>query len=100
MSKEIISIGYVIPGHEDHYVDFQDASSLMDADVLLVSPHSITPNGDWVSFTSSDGGCYNVGASNRYKQKVTHLKKGNRGPLKSRKKRLHISDPRGDGKSF
>ncbi|MEK6805737.1 MAG: hypothetical protein AABY95_03710 [Pseudomonadota bacterium] len=75
MSKEIISIGYVIPGHGEHYVDFQDSSSLMDADVLLISPHSITPRGDWVSFTSGDDGCYNVGASNSYKQKVAHLKK-------------------------
>lgn len=75
MSKEIISIGYVIPGHDDHCVDFQDDSSLMDADVLLISPQSVTPSGDWVRFTSSDGGCYNVGASNTYKQKVAHLRK-------------------------
>lgn len=75
MSKEIISIGHVIPGHDDYYIDFQNAGSLMDADVLLISPDSITPSGDWVSFTSSDGGCYNVGASNRYKQKVAHLRK-------------------------
>lgn len=75
MSKQLITIGYVIPGKEDHYTDFQDATSLMDADVLLISPDSIRPQGDWVNFTSSDGGCYNVEASNRYKQKVTHLKK-------------------------
>jgi hypothetical protein len=75
MSKQLITIGYVIPGKDDGYVDFQDATSLMDADVLLISPDSIRPQGDWVSFTSSDGGCYNVEASNRYKQKLTHLKK-------------------------
>ncbi len=28
-----------------------------------------------MSFTSSDGGCYNVETSNRYLQKVNHLKK-------------------------
>lgn len=75
MSKQLISIGYVIPGKDDHYASFQDATSLMDADVLLISPDSIRPQGDWVSFTSSDGGCYNVEASNRYKQKIAHLKK-------------------------
>jgi len=75
MSKQIITIGYEIPGKDDNYVAFQEATSLMDADILLISPDSIRPQGDWVSFTSSDGGCYNVEASNRYKQKVTHLKK-------------------------
>ena len=75
MSKQIITIGYEIPGKDDNYVAFQEAISLMDADILLISPDSIRPQGDWVSFTSSDGGCYNVEASNRYKQKVTHLKK-------------------------
>jgi len=47
----------------------------MDADVLLISPDSLRPLGDWVSFTSSDGGCYNVKASNRYTQNISHLKK-------------------------
>lgn len=75
MSKQLITIGYVIPGKDNDYVDFQDATSLMDADVLLISPDSIRPQGGWVDFTSSDGGCYNVETSNRYKQKVTHLKK-------------------------
>ncbi len=75
MSKQLITIGYEIPGKDDNYVDFYEATSLMDADVLLISADSITPRGDWVHFTTSDGGCYNVEASNRYTQKVTHLRK-------------------------
>ena len=75
MSKHIITIGYEVPGKHDNYVDFSETVSLMDADVLLISPDSIRPWGDWVSFTSSDGGCYNVDTSNRYTKKVSHLKK-------------------------
>ena len=75
MSKQIITIGYEVPGRHDDYVDFGDSVSFMDADVVLISPDSIRPWGDWVSFTSSDGGCYNVDASNRYIKNITHLKK-------------------------
>ena len=75
MSKQIITIGYEVPGKHENHVDFGETVSLMDADVLLISPDSIRPWGDWVSFTSSDGGCYNVDASNRYTKKIDHLKK-------------------------
>jgi hypothetical protein len=75
MSKQIITIGYEVPGRHDNYVDFGDAVSFMDADVVLISPVSIRPWGDWVSFTSSDSGCYNVDASNRYIKNIAHLKK-------------------------
>ncbi|MEX1014868.1 MAG: hypothetical protein WDZ80_06960, partial [Candidatus Paceibacterota bacterium] len=75
MSKHLISIGYDIPGKSDCYVDFHGSKSLMDADILLISPDSIRPWGDWVSFTSSDGGCYNVKASNRYVQNISQFKK-------------------------
>lgn len=75
MSKQIITIGYEIPGKHENYIDFGEAVSLMDADVLLISPDSIRPCGDWASFTSSDGGCYNVDASNRYTKNIAHLKK-------------------------
>ena len=47
----------------------------MDADILLISPDSILPIHDWVSFTSGGGGCYEVSASQNYKQKVSQLKK-------------------------
>jgi hypothetical protein len=47
----------------------------MDADVLLISPDSLYPRGQWISFTNSDGGCYNVDASRTYKQRVAFLKK-------------------------
>jgi len=75
MEKQIFTIGYTIPTFDENYVDFYDGSSLMDADILLISPDSLSPRGDWVSFTTSDGGCYNVAASQTYKQKISRLKK-------------------------
>jgi len=75
MEKQIFTIGYTIPTFDDNYVDFYDELSLMDADILLISPDSLEPRGDWVSFTTSDGGCYNVSASKTYKQKVFTLRK-------------------------
>ena len=84
-NKQILTIGYEIPGENDNYVSFEESLSLMDADILLISPDSLKPWGDWVSFTSSDGGCYNVETSKRYKQKMTHLKKEIEDHLKSGK---------------
>lgn len=75
MEKQIFTIGYTIPTFDKTYVDFYNDQSLMDADILLISPDSLEPRGDWVSFTPSDGGCYNVETSRRYKQKIAHLKK-------------------------
>lgn len=75
MNKQIISIGYQIPGNSDTYVDFQNPISLMDADILLISPDSLVPQGEWISFTTSDGGCYNVQASTKYTENISHLKK-------------------------
>lgn len=75
MEKQIFTIGYTIPTFDENYVDFYDEQSLMDADILLISPDSLEPRGDWVSFTISDGGCYNVAASKTYKQKISCLKK-------------------------
>lgn len=85
MKKQIFTIGYEIPGKSDNCVDFHGTLSLMDADVLLISPESLRPWGDWVRFTSSDGGCYNVEASNRYKQKMSLLKKEIKDHLKAGK---------------
>lgn len=75
MEKQIFTIGYTIPTFDKNYVDFYDGSSLMDADILLISPDILQPRGDWVSFTTSDGGCYNVATSQTYKQKISRLKK-------------------------
>lgn len=75
MTKDITTIGFVIPGKDDNELEFDDKTSLMDADVLLISPDSIRPTRNWVSFTSTDGGCFNVEASNRYTQTISHLKK-------------------------
>ncbi|MFH0947374.1 MAG: hypothetical protein V1833_00020 [Elusimicrobiota bacterium] len=75
MEKKIFTIGYTIPTFDENSVDFYDELSLMDADILLISSDSFTPRGDWVSFTTSDGGCYNVSASKTYKQKISSLRK-------------------------
>jgi hypothetical protein len=50
MEKQIFTIGYTIPTFDKNYVDFYDGASLSDADILLISPDSLTPRGDWVSF--------------------------------------------------
>src|SRR3989344_385667 len=75
MEKQIFTIGYTIPTFDKNHVDFYDGSSLMDADILLISPNALEPRGDWVRFTTSDGGCYNVATSQTYKQKISRLKK-------------------------
>ncbi|USN94541.1 MAG: hypothetical protein H6791_02140 [Candidatus Nomurabacteria bacterium] len=75
MENQIFTIGYTIPTFDTNLVDFYDGKSLMDADILLISPDSLVPRGDWVSFTTSDGGCYNVSASQAYKQKISRLRK-------------------------
>ncbi len=75
MSKKIISVGYEIPGHSEDHVAFESEQSLMEADILLISPDSLEPSGHWVEFTSSDSGCYDVDASRIYKQKIARFKK-------------------------
>lgn len=73
--KQIFTVGYTIPTFEKNKINFGEDVSLMDADILLISPDSLRPSGDWVSFTTSDSGCYNVETSKRYKQKISHLGK-------------------------
>lgn len=76
MSKKIISIGYEIPGYSEDYTAFGSTKSLMEADILLISPDEITPRYDgWVSFSHGGGGCYDVETSRNHKQKVNRLKK-------------------------
>lgn len=75
MNKKILSIGYQIPGDQAECIDFSSEQSLMDADILLISPDSLSPIGNQVSFTASDESCYNIEPSRAYKQKVSQLKK-------------------------
>jgi len=78
MEKQIFTIGYRIPTFEENNVDFYDDKSLMDADILLISPEELYPRGEgygsWIAF-SSGGGCYNVPTSSKYERKLNHLKK-------------------------
>lgn len=76
MSKDrhILSIGFEIPGKSSNCLNFGTTKSFMDADIIIISPEKISPSGDWVSF-SSGGGCYDLGAAERYIQSIKRLKK-------------------------
>ncbi len=77
MEKQIFTIGYTIPTLDENRVDFYSGASLMDADILLISPESLSPRGDygsWIEF-SAGGGCYNAPTSSEYEKKISHLKK-------------------------
>ncbi|NUJ97646.1 hypothetical protein HGA92_02550 [Candidatus Gracilibacteria bacterium] len=76
MNKQIFTIGYEIPGYSENYVDFNSKKSLMDADVLLISPESLHPSyNGFVSFSSGGGGCHDVANSKKYEENISHLKK-------------------------
>lgn len=75
MSRQIVTIGYEVPGYSELGVGFGDRASLMDADILVVSPELFEPSGGWVSFTRGGGGCYDVASSKRFIEKISHLKK-------------------------
>jgi hypothetical protein len=85
MSKQILTIGYEIPGNSEYYFDLNDEQSLMDADIILISPESFCPsyNGQ-VSF-SSGGGCFGISESSEYVEQISHLKKEVEDSLKSGK---------------
>lgn len=86
MAKELLTIGYQIPSFEKNEIDFQSNTSLMDSDILLISPESISPSsyGDWVQFSGGDG-CYGIRASKAFKNKITQLKKETNDLLESGK---------------
>ena len=74
MTRQLLTIGIEIPGQGENDIDFSDHFSLMDADVLVISPSSVRPSGDWVTF-SAGGGCYNVEPSKNFQEKSAHLRK-------------------------
>ena len=75
MSKKITSIGYEIPGHSEGYANFGDESSLMEADIILISPKNIVPK-DYGSISFSGGGwSYGIESSKEYTEHVKQLKK-------------------------
>jgi hypothetical protein len=76
MKKDIITMGFEIPGHSNLEKDFTSNISLMDADIVVISPEIVYPDSyGWVSFSSGGTGCYDVGTSNKFTQKSEHLKK-------------------------
>jgi len=76
MEKDIITFGFEIPGYSNFEKIITSNISLMDADIVLISPEILQPSSNgWVSFSSGGGGCYNVSASTNFINKLHHLKK-------------------------
>lgn len=76
MKKDIITIGYQIPGFSDLLEHFSSKSSLMDADIVVLSPEDLSPSyNGWVSFTRGGGGCYDTSSTNSYIKRIKQLKK-------------------------
>ncbi|EAR01311.1 hypothetical protein [Maribacter sp. HTCC2170] len=72
--KDILSIGFEIPGQSENYIYFDSSKSLMDADIIIISPEEISPNGDRIRF-SSGGACYDTETTSRYTKHSSNLKK-------------------------
>ena len=76
-------MGFEIPGFSDLENSFSSDLSLMDADIIAVSPKIVSPSEHgWVSFSSGGGGCYDVATSKNFIKKSEHLKKELSGLLK------------------
>lgn len=74
--KDILTMGFVIPGFSKLEKKFTSNISLMDADIIAISPEIVYPDSyGWVSFSSGGGGCYDVATSKTFLQKSEHLKK-------------------------
>jgi len=85
MKKQIFTIGYEIPGHSEDYLDFSHKKSLIDADVVLISPELLSPSYEyWVSFFAG-GGCFGISESSEYVEQISNLKKEIEDFLKSGK---------------
>lgn len=76
MSKDFLTLGFEIPGFSNLETNFTAHLSLMDADIIVISPEIISPNyNGWVSFSSGGGGCYDVSTTKNFESKVSHFKK-------------------------
>jgi len=75
MNKKIITIGYEVPGQSDDYIDFDSKKSLMDADILMLSPKSFRPDDYGQVSITAGGSCYNPAVSRDYENQILHLNK-------------------------
>ena len=76
MNKDLLTLGYEIPGFSNLKENFTSTLSLMDADIVVISPEIFTPSyHGWVSFSSGGGGCYDVSTSKSFEEKISHLRK-------------------------
>jgi hypothetical protein len=76
MKKDILTMGFEIPGYSNLEKKLTSDISLMDADIVAISPEIMYPNDyGWVSFSSGGGGCYDVATSKNFLRKSEHLRK-------------------------
>lgn len=76
MKKDIFTMGFEIPGYSNLEKNISSNLSLMDADIVVISPKQIYPSSrGWVNFSSGGSGCYDVATSTSFIQKSEHLKK-------------------------
>lgn len=76
MKKDLLTLGYEIPGFSNLDTNFTADLSLMDADIVVISPDIFSPSyNGWVSFSSGGGGCYDVSSSQNFQEKVNHFRK-------------------------
>lgn len=76
MKKDIFTMGFEIPGFSNLETNFSSNLSLMDADIVVISPEVVCPSEyGWVNFSSGGNGCYDVATSKSFLQKSEHLKK-------------------------
>lgn len=80
--KEILLIDFELPGQSENTETFGTNKSFMDADIIIISASNIYPSGDWISFSSDGGGCYNTNATKRFIDNTNRLKKEIKDSLK------------------
>lgn len=75
MSKQIQTVGFEIPGYSDCNISYSSRNSLMDADLLVISPESINLSwSNWIQFTAG-GGCYDIPSSENFMKNINHFQK-------------------------
>jgi len=86
MKKEILTIGYEIPGFSELWKEFTLKTSFMDADIVVISPEFASLSYvNWINFTTGGGGCYNISASKSFNLKLERLSREVNDSLKAGK---------------
>jgi hypothetical protein len=97
MAKSIVSIGYIIPGHDELEIDFRVNNSLMDADIILFSPTLPSYQHSQVNSGYFNGKvAYGDSGSFHLREDMTHWKKELRGALTAGKTVFYLLDEKVD----